>query len=140
MHLQLFGVSALGGASPMLEGIDFGWAPIGFAVNSLFQKTMSSRRLVLTYSNSVGYSCVPFTMFLLPVQKNITQNVMSAARLFTWVGCAGGRRSCKWLGQTQQNCAHVSFEVRQRKQATSAGLQPNSNGLQTRSDGLQPIY
>ena len=56
IHLQLFGVSVLGEPSPMLEGISFGRAPIGFAVKSLFQKTMSSRRLLLTYSNSVGYS------------------------------------------------------------------------------------
>ena len=40
----------------LLWGISFGWAPIGFAVKSLFQKAMSSRRLLLTYSNSVGYS------------------------------------------------------------------------------------
>ena len=39
-----------------LEGIGFGWASIGFAFKSLVPKTMSSRGLLLTYSNSVGYS------------------------------------------------------------------------------------
>ena len=37
IHLQLFGVSVLGRPSPMLEGIGFGWAPIGFAVKSLLK-------------------------------------------------------------------------------------------------------
>ena len=36
LYLQLFGVSVFGKASPMLEGIGFGWALIGFAVKSLF--------------------------------------------------------------------------------------------------------
>ena len=66
IHQQLFGVSVLGEPSPMLEGIGFGWAPIGFAVQSLFRKktykTMSSRRLLLTYSNSVRYSYVLYNM------------------------------------------------------------------------------
>ena len=39
-----------------LWGIGFGWAPIGFAIKSLLQETMSSRRLLLTYSNFVEYS------------------------------------------------------------------------------------
>ena len=38
IHLQLFGVSVLGEPSSMLKGIGFGWASIGFAVQSLFQK------------------------------------------------------------------------------------------------------
>ena len=38
LYLQLFWVSAFGRPSPMLEGISFGWALIGFAVKSLLKK------------------------------------------------------------------------------------------------------
>ena len=43
IHLQLFGVSVLGGPSPMLEGIGFRWALIGsqitFSKNDVQPKT-----------------------------------------------------------------------------------------------------
>ena len=67
VYIYLFGVSVLGGPSPMLEGIGFGWAPIDVAMfcsqitfSKKHQKTMSGQRLLLTYSNSVGYYVMCF--------------------------------------------------------------------------------
>ena len=113
-RLQLFGVSLLIGPSPMLEfeGIGFGWAPIGLAVKSFFRTTMSSRRLLLTYSNSVGYSCD--TACCLPVVRHTKFITKVTAMRFRQ-----GTRELQWLPQVDNTlprsctgCGVISFSGR----------------------------